>query len=197
MPLLSSISNLFSHFNTLDYAFIGILVVAMLIGGFKGFCRQIVSWFFWILAGYVAYNYSTHLADHFLSGRLSSPILRLLIVNFGLVVSAFVFSFLFNRIMQSLLSVTGLSVFDRFLGVYFGMVQGVVMIAIVVTGFSATSLKQEPWWRHSRVVVMTSALMPIYAEDMVKLIDSTLSGLHVFWMKTAGEQFKWQFDSTQ
>ena len=107
MPLLSSISNLFSHFNTLDYAFIGVLVITMLIGGFKGFCRQIVSWFFWIMAGYIAYHYSTHLADHFLSGRLSSPILRIVIVNFCLVAGAFVLSFLFNRTLVAPLACCG------------------------------------------------------------------------------------------
>lgn len=197
MSLFSSLVGVFSHFNFLDYFFVGLLVVAMLAGGFKGFCRQVISWFFWIVAGYVAYYYSFELADHFLSNTFSSQIFRVFVVDVGLLFLAIVLSFLVNRIMQTLLSLTGLCVFDRFLGVYFGMVQGALLIAVIVTGFSATGVKDEQWWRHSRVVVMTSALMPLYAEDMVGFIDTSLRGLNALWMKSAGEQFTWRFDNHQ
>jgi membrane protein required for colicin V production len=197
VPILNTITTVFQHFNYLDYAFMTLLVIAMLVGGFKGFCRQIVSWFFWIVAAYIAYYYASDLAEYFFSSRLTSPLLRLLLVNFALFVVTLVMSYLFNRIVQALLSLSGLSVFDRFLGVYFGMVQGVVLIAIVVTGFSATGIKNEPWWRHSRVVVMTSALMPLYAEDLVQVVDASLKSLNKLWDKGVGDQFSWQFDSSR
>lgn len=194
MSLLNSAATIFNHFNTLDYAFITLMVVAMIAGGLKGFCKQVISWFFWILAAYVAYFYSTDLADMFLRSYVSSYYLRLIIVDVLLLLSALVVSFVVNRLMQGMLSLTGMSVFDRFLGVYFGLMQGVVLIAVVVTGFSTTTVKHEDWWRGSRVVAMTSTLMPIYAEDMMKMIDWSLRGMNEVWSRTLGDQFAWQLD---
>lgn len=194
MSLLNSAAAIFNHFNTLDYAFITLMVVAMIAGGLKGFCKQVISWFFWILAAYVAYFYSTDLADMFLRSYVSSYYLRLIIVDVLLLLSALVVSFVVNRLMQGMLSLTGMSVFDRFLGVYFGLMQGVVLIAVVVTGFSTTTVKHEDWWRGSRVVAMTSTLMPIYAEDMMKMIDWSLRGMNEVWSRTLGDQFAWQLD---
>ena len=197
MSILNALGGVLSHFNFLDYCFVGMLIVAMLVGGFKGFCKQLVSWFFWILAGYISYFYSFGLAERWFGSTFSSPIVCVLAVNFILFGSAFLTSFLLNRFMQGVLSVTGLSVFDRFLGVYFGLVQGVFLIAIVVTGFSSTGVKDETWWKRSRVVVMTSTLMPIYAEDMIRLLDRSFSNINQAWMDNLGGRFTWEFDQNQ
>ena len=191
MSLINSVAAVFSHFNALDYCFVAMMVLAMLAGGMKGFCRQIVSWFFWIVSGYVVYCYGSDLADSFLKQSISTPFLRVMAVDVAIIVSAMILSFVVNRLMQGVLVVTGMSVFDRFLGVYFGMMQGVVLIAIIVTGFASTSVKHEAWWRESRVVVMTSALMPVYADDFGRLIESSLKNLNLLWMRSVGDQFAW------
>ena len=197
MSILNALGGVFVHFNFLDYGFVGVLVATMLVGGFKGFCKQLVSWFFWVLAGYISYFYSFGLAEHWFGSTFSSPVVCVLAVNLILFGSAFLMSFLFNRFMQGMLLVTGLSVFDRFLGVYFGLVQGVFLIAIVVTGFSSTGIKDEIWWKRSRVVVMTSALVPIYAEDMMRVVDRSFSNINRAWMSNFGGWFIWEFDQNQ
>ena len=197
MSLLNSIAGVLTHFNALDYCFVAVLAIAMLAGGIKGFCKQVVSWFFWIVAGYVAYFYSSDLAELFLSNIISTQILRVLVVDLCLLAGAMFLVFAVNRVMQGLLILTGMSVFDRFLGVYFGMLQGVVLIAIVVTGFTSTGVKNESWWKGSRVVVMTSTLMPIYADDMGRLIDYSLKGLNKMWMGSIGNQFSWGIDGSK
>ena len=191
MSLLNSFIAIFSHFNMLDYCFVAGLVVAMLAGGMKGFCRQVVSWFFWILAGYVAYFYAQPIGDALLGQSISVPMLRILIIDLGLLAGAMLCSFIVNRLMQGVLIVTGMSVFDRFLGVYFGLMQGAVLIAVVVTGFTSTGIKHEAWWRESRVVIMTSALMPIYADDLGYVIDYSLKTMNKVWMQSIGDQFSW------
>lgn len=191
MSLLNSFIAIFSHFNMLDYCFVAGLVVAMLAGGMKGFCRQVVSWFFWILAGYVAYFYAQPIGDALLGQSISVPMLRILIIDLGLLAGAMLCSFIVNRLMQGVLIVTGMSVFDRFLGVYFGLMQGAVLIAVVVTGFASTGIKHEAWWRESRVVIMTSALMPIYADDLGYVIDYSLKTMNKVWMQSIGDQFSW------
>ena len=197
MSLLNSIARVLSHFNALDYCFVAILAVAMLAGGIKGFCKQVVSWFFWVIAGYIAYFYSFDLAELFLSNVISSQILRGLVVDRCWLTGAIFLGFLVNRMVQGLLVLTGMSVFDRFLGVYFGMMPGFVMIAVVVTGFSSTGVKDELWWKDSRVVIMTSTLMPIYADDMGRLINYSLKGLNKMWMSSIGNQFAWSFEGVK
>ena len=191
MSLINSVVAIFSHFNALDYCFVAMMVIAMLAGGMKGFCRQIVSWFFWIVTGYVVYFYAGQIADNMLKQSISTPFLRVLVVDAIIVVSAMIMSFVINRLMQGVLAVTGMSVFDRFLGVYFGMMQGVVLIAVIVTGFTSTSVKHESWWRDSRVVVMTTALMPVYADDLGQFIEYSLKNLNLLWMQSVGDQFSW------
>ena len=71
MSILNALGVVLGHFNFLDYCFVGILITAMLFGGFKGFCKQLVSWFFWILAGYISYFYSFGLAEQWFSSEIS------------------------------------------------------------------------------------------------------------------------------
>lgn len=193
MSLVNAVGGVLNYFNYLDYAFVSFLVVAMLVGGFKGFSKQVVSWFFWIVAAYVAYFYSVGLSERFLSGFFTSPLVRIMVANLAIFTAAFVLSRVVNRMVQCLLSLSGLVVFDRFLGVYFGLVQGLIMVAVLVTSFSSTRIHEEPWWSQSRIVVMASALMPIYAEDSVNWIEAKFADVHGVLMK----RFVWTFEDRQ
>ena len=197
MSLLNALGEVLNHFNFLDYGFLFLLICAMLMGGFKGFCRQLVSWFFWILAGYISYFYSFSMAQRWLSSSFNSPFVCVLVANLMLLLMVFLVVFLVNRLMQGMLMVTGLSVFDRFLGVYFGLIQGAALVACLVVGFSSTSIKEEPWWSGSRVVTMTSALMPIYASDMIGMIEGSFARVNDVMVKNFGSHFSWDFDPKQ
>ena len=191
MSLINSVSAMFSHFNFLDYVMLGFMSCAMLLGGIKGFCRQIVTWFFWLVAGYIGYYHAVALSEVWLVSVTSVQLIRVGLIVFGLMLMAMMCNFVLNRIMQGLLQATGMVVFDRFLGVYLGLVQAVVMVAILVTGFTATSVRHEMWWQESRVVAMTTALVPIYATDSKRLVDQAFTHIHALWSNHMEGQLTW------
>jgi uncharacterized membrane protein required for colicin V production len=194
---MSAVSTVLSHFNFLDYMAIGLISCAMFLGGIKGFCQQIVSWFFWLVAGYIGYYHAVSLSNVWFVSVASAQVVRIGLVLLSLLLVAILCSFVLNKIMQRLLQLTGMVVFDRFLGVYLGMVQAVVMLAFLITGFSATSVRHEHWWQESRVVTMTAALMPVYASDAGRLVDQLFAHMHKLMAHNVTSQLNWGSDNEQ
>ena len=73
---------------------------------------------------------------------------------------------LVNFLAGQLLAKTGLTATDRALGMVFGFVRGVVIVAVLVLLSGLTALPQDPWWRE--------ALLLGYFQDMALWLSSFL-----------------------
>ena len=131
-----------------DAATVGLVVLSALWGLFRGMVREFFSLAAWVGGFYVAWNWG----GGWLAPRLPAqipvdwrvPLASLLLFFACLIVGA-----LCALIVRKLLYGIGFGATDRFLGVFFGFLRGLVLIAIVVTLVQSSDLSRSPWWESS------------------------------------------------
>ncbi len=131
-----------------DYAILGILVISTFISLLRGFVREALSLAGWILAFWVSLTFAGGLA-RLLTSSFEDPTFRLISAFVGLFVLSLIVSAVVNFFAVKLVHRTGLTRMDRFLGVLFGFMRGLVIVLIVVLLAGLTTLPQEPWWDDS------------------------------------------------
>lgn len=147
--------------NTADYLIIAIVLASAVVGLLRGFLREVVALVTWVLAVFLAWHFSPALEPH-LGGLLADPNVRpwaartivfLGVLMVGWIVAALVGHFVRLSIFSGL---------DRFLGMLFGLLRGVVILGVFVILGQILRLEAEPWWKQS-------VLMP-YGENIAKVL---------------------------
>lgn len=137
--------------NAADYLILALVLVSALVGLFRGFLREVIALVTWILAIFIAWRFSAALEPH-LGGLLESPAVRpwaartlvfLLVLLIGWAVGAVVVHFVRLSIFSGM---------DRFLGLLFGLLRGVVIVGIIVILAQTLRLDREKWWTRSMLV---------------------------------------------
>lgn len=134
-----------------DIAIILVIVVSILVGIFRGFVRELLSLVSWIVAAWLAYRFAEP-ASALLQPYLEQPPVRIVaafIAIFLLVLVALsVISFLIHRTFTAV----GIGGVDRSLGAIFGVVRGVVLVALLVLAARFMAFTEHDWWSESRLV---------------------------------------------
>jgi len=148
---------------------IAILIVVGISAAFsliRGFIRESISLAGWF-AAFAAGIYLSQPASQLLEGVISTPSLRLIVAFVVLFVSILFAVAILNFFVGKLIKVTGLSSTDRMIGVIFGVLRGVLVIAVLVVLASMTTLPEEPWWQESlllryfeQLVLLSKAYLP-------------------------------------
>ncbi len=137
--------------NWLDYAFLGVIGISVLIGLIRGFVREVVSVVVWVAAFWIAFRYGAQ-AGASLSPWLGSSMLQLVAGFGGLFVLTLLVGALVGYVAKALVGKTGLTGTDRVLGVVFGGLRGGLLVGLLILGAGLTALPREPWWQASMVV---------------------------------------------
>ena len=153
----------------IDYAIIALICISSIIGLFRGFVKEAFSLLLWVVAIWVGLNFSRELSTFF-ETIISSPSAR--------IAAAFAVLFFVTLILGSLISYllgarvekTGLTGSDRFAGVIFGIVRGMVVVSLVIVMAGLTPLPEDPWWKES-------TLIPPFQSLAVWLRDYVPSGM--------------------
>ncbi|HEY8096768.1 MAG TPA: CvpA family protein [Methylobacter sp.] len=154
-----------------DYAVLAIVGLSILLSMMRGFVREILSLASWVAAFFVAKLYTLELAP-LLPQEIPSESLRLL--------AAFLILFLATLLVSSLLAIAlaqifknlGLSWVDRFLGAFFGLARGIVIIGVLVMLAGLTSLPKDGRWRNAMfsapLEAMVVSVLPWFPNDIAK-----------------------------
>lgn len=137
--------------NASDYILIATVVISALVGAMRGFLREAVALVAWLLALFVAWHFSDLVEPHLgglLSGSYVKPwaariIIVILILLLGTAVGALLSHFVRLSIFSGL---------DRFLGLVFGLLRGVVLIGVFVILGQLLRLDDERWWTRSLLI---------------------------------------------
>jgi len=135
----------------IDIAIIIIIVVSLLIGLFRGFIREVLSLFSWLAALWVAYNYAVQGAA-LLEPYLDQPPLRVVAAFAVIFVIALLLISMASYLLYRLFSLTGISGVDRSLGTLFGLIRGVMIVALLILGAAFMDFTGQPWWKDSILV---------------------------------------------
>lgn len=134
-----------------DYALIGIIVLSGLIGLVRGLVQEALSLIAWVAAVWMALSFSQQLAP-LLSGQIATESVRIMVAFATLFLVTLIFAAVANYLIGQLVDKTGLSGTDHLLGVVFGVVRGVAVIALLVLLAGATTLPQSLWWKQSSLI---------------------------------------------
>ncbi|MCA1790901.1 MAG: CvpA family protein [Thioalkalivibrio sp.] len=137
--------------NWIDFVFIALVILSGLISLYRGFVREVFSLATWIVAIWVGVRFSGDVAAY-LPAAVSDETLRLGIAFAVLFILVLLVGGIAGIIATRLVRGTGLSSTDRSLGVVFGLLRGVLIVALLVFIASLTLIPDEPWWQESRLV---------------------------------------------
>jgi membrane protein required for colicin V production len=134
-----------------DVLILLVLLGSTVIGVLRGFVRELVSVAFWIVAIWASWKFGPRVEPH-LGGLLTDPHIapwagRLVILVLVLLVG-WIVGMVLGYVMRSI----GLGPTDRVLGLFFGLVRGIVLVGLLIIGGELLHLNKEDWWNRSRLV---------------------------------------------
>ena len=153
----------------IDYAIIGLILISSIIGLVRGFIREAFSLVLWVFAIWVGLTFSRDFSS-FLEGLISYPSARIAAAFAVLFFLTLIMGAIISYLLGELVKKTGLTGSDRFAGMIFGIVRGLVVVAIIIMLAGLTPLPEDSWWKES-------LLIPPFQSLAVWLHDHIPSGL--------------------
>ncbi len=150
----------------IDVAILVVIGISVIISLVRGFVRESLS-LAGLVAAIAASFYLSQPASQLLEASIETPSLRLMIAVVVLFVVTLFAVAILNFFVGKLIKVTGLSGTDRMIGVIFGVLRGVLVVAVLVVLASMTTLPEDPWWQESvllgyfeQLVVLSKGYLP-------------------------------------
>ena len=132
----------------IDVGIIVIILISALISLMRGFVKEALSLTGWVLAFWVSLTFAGGFS-RFFKTSIEDPTFRLLTAFLVLFVVTLILSTIANFFASQLVQRTGLSGTDRFIGVIFGLLRGLVLVAALVLMANLTTIPQSSWWQDS------------------------------------------------
>jgi membrane protein required for colicin V production len=137
--------------NVADYFILSVLGLSVVIGVWRGFLREVLSLAAWVAAFAVAVFFAEDTAAY-LSNHVSVPSVRLILAFGGLFLATLFLGGVLNILVSQVVLRAGLSAVDRFIGVFFGALRAIAIVAVIVLLAGLTPLPDDPWWRQSQLL---------------------------------------------
>jgi membrane protein required for colicin V production len=166
-----------------DILIIAIIVLSVLTGLFRGFVKELVALCVWGLALWLGVHY-TEALDPWLQPYIQEESVRH-VVAFLIILFATLFAGgVINATLSFILRRAGLSGTDRTLGMGFGFIRGVFIVALMMVAVKMTSLPYEQYAQNSKLYARFDPVVAfLYAHlpDFIKKVkevdkDSHFSG---------------------
>lgn len=134
-----------------DFIILGIVLLSAVISVLRGFMKEAISLISWILAFWVSATFAGKLAT-LLPAAVTVSELRVAISFAILFLATLLVGGLANYLVSAVVSKSGLSGTDRALGVVFGVLRGIVVVAVLVLLAGLTEVTREDVWTRSLLV---------------------------------------------
>ncbi|CEG56696.1 CvpA family protein [Legionella fallonii] len=162
----------------IDIAIIAVIGLSVLTGLFRGFVKELVALCVWVLAIWLAFNYSQSL-DPWLSSYIKEASARTAVGFIIILFATLLVGGVVNALLSFILKRAGLSGTDKTLGMLFGFIRGVFIIALIMLAVRMTSLPYQQYSKDSMlyarfdpVVDLLYAHLPEFIKQM-KAVDKT------------------------
>lgn len=133
-----------------DLAIIGVIALSVITGLIRGFVKELVALCVWVMAIWVAFHYSQNI-DPLLEKYIQDKTIRTIAAFILVLIATLIVGAIVNAILGYVLKKTGLSGTDRLLGMGFGFVRGVFIVALILAVVKLTALPYEQYASQSRL----------------------------------------------
>jgi membrane protein required for colicin V production len=157
--------------NATDYLVIAAILISAIVGVLRGFLRELIAVFAWVIALFIAWHFSELIEPH-LGGLLAGSgvkvwAARIIIMVLVLLVGAGIGTAASHYIRLSIFS--GM---DRLLGFVFGTLRGFVLLGVFVILGQLLRLDDERWWEQSALIPygesIANGLRVLVGEDRMR-----------------------------
>jgi len=118
--------------NWFDWAIVAIMLISVVVSFFRGFFREVLSLVIWVLAFFLALKFSKPLSEH-LTHFVNSPMIRYAVAFLLIALGVLLVGMIVSMGIKMVIDKTGLGIFDRLLGIVFGVARGVLVVAVSST----------------------------------------------------------------
>lgn len=158
---------------TLDWIFVAVLCISLVVGAWRGLVYEILSVLNWI-AAFVLAQWFAPTAAQWLPLSNATEVVRYA-AGFVLVFVLSLFAGgLVAFLIRKLVAAVGLRPVDRVLGAAFGLVRGVVILLVLTVVVGMTPLVKGVWWQESTgasvSTVALQGLKPVLPEEFGKYL---------------------------
>ena len=165
--------------NFADYLILGVLLISLVLGFFRGFLREAVSLIAWLGGLWLAWHFAYRL-EPYLGGLIAQPPLSTWVARAIILLAVLIVGWIIGGILAYFIHQSGVSLMlDRGLGVIFGVIRGAVLIAIAVMLAQLVELERTQWWSRSRLLpysVELSGWIKSFAETAVSELKQRSGG---------------------
>lgn len=127
------------NFSLVDGIIVGIITLSVITGLVRGFIKELIALSIWIVAIWLGYTYCQVVGKYlsqYISNESAATAAGFIVILLGVVILGSVL----NACLSFILSRTGLSGTDRFLGMIFGFVRGAFIVSLFILAMKITDI---------------------------------------------------------
>ena len=163
----------------IDWAILIVIGLSAGISLMRGFVREALSLAGWVVAFFVAKGFYQEFSS-LLTTQIETPSLRYAVSWAGLFVITLTIIGLVNYILSQLIEKSGLSGMDRIMGMAFGALRGVLLVAFgVLLLREFTPVSQDKWWRDSQLLPHVEVLGNWFYDKVDEVLPEVTSRLPI------------------
>lgn len=151
--------------------------LSVITGLFRGFIKELIALCAWIAAIWLGYSYSSSF-EPWLQSYIQEPSVRTAVAFVGILFATLFVGGVVNALISFILKRSGLGGTDRILGMGFGFIRGVFIVALLIVAVKMTSLPYQQYAKESKlcthfdpVVEVISGHLPQFVKQ-VKTVDN-------------------------
>jgi membrane protein required for colicin V production len=157
----------------LDWIFVAVLAVSLVLGAWRGLVYEVLSLLGWIAAFILAQWLAPDVALKLPMSGASGAVRYAAAFALVFVLSAFAGG-LIAKLVKYLFSAVGLQPVDRALGAVFGLVRGTLLLLAATLVIGMTPMKIAPWWLESvgagMALTVIERLKPVLPHEFGKYL---------------------------
>jgi membrane protein required for colicin V production len=164
-------------YTTLDWIFIALLGLSVVLGFWRGVIWEVMSLGGWFVAGFAAIYGADYLSPYLSMTGLSDT-MRYALACFLIFIAALILWSILTSLIKNAVGAIGLGALDRLLGGIFGLGRGALILTFAVSLISYTPVDGVEFWQTSNAVKAckqaAQMLKPYLPASAAGLIPSTL-----------------------
>ena len=158
-----------------DYIILAIIIVSAAMGLVRGLLREAIAVITWFLAIVLAWSFAPSLEPH-LGGVLVDSPLRIWAARAIIFVGILLLGGAISVIVTHYVRVSMFAGMDKFLGLVFGIIRGIVVVGAFTIAVQALRMDEDPSWKRSKLLPyaagVADALRGMVGEKLERLENS-------------------------